>query len=585
MKTTREQIEEAIRQALVAVVGPEGAAMDPLVRPTQDPRFGDYQSNVALGLARRLGKNPRETAAELAAALDLARITETPEIAGPGFINFRVRPEFLAEQLGAVQADPRLGISPAEKPERVVVDFSSPNLAKEMHVGHLRSTIIGESLSRLLEFEGHDVLRLNHVGDWGTQFGMLLQYVRESQPDVLEHPERFRIADLESFYREAKQRFDEHPAFADAARRAVVELQSGDETARRIWRVFCQESLRHAHAIYERLGIRLQDRGESFYNDLLPHVIEDLRRAGLATEDQGAVCVFPEGFRNREGEPLPVIVQKADGGYMYATTDLAGIRYRVNTDRAERIVYVVDKRQADHFQQVFAVARLAGWAPPHVRLEHVGFGMVKGSDGKPIKTREGGTIKLKELLDEAEARALTVVDQTSRDFTAEQKAEIARVVGLGAVRYFDLSHNLASDYEFDWDTMLSLQGNTAPYMLYAYARTRSIGRKAGIDFESLPADTAIILEHGSEVGLAKQLLAFSEALRQATDELRPHHLTDYLYNLSRAFSTFYDRERGVRVIDAEPESVRLSRLRLCDLTARTLKLGLGLLGIEVLEQM
>jgi arginyl-tRNA synthetase len=588
MKSLRQQLEEAVTAALVRVVGPEGAGIDPLVRPTQDPRFGDYQSNVALGLAKRLGKKPREVAEEIAAALALGELAHPPEIAGPGFLNFSIRPEFLAASLRAVQGDARLGIAATPEPRRVVVDFSSPNLAKEMHVGHLRSTIIGDALARLLEFQGHDVLRLNHVGDWGTQFGMLLQYVRESQPDVLEHPDRFHISDLEEFYRAAKARFDTDPAFADAARRAVVELQSGDATALRVWEVFCRESLSHAHQIYAALGIRLEDRGESFYNPFLPEVVDELLSRGLAVVDRGAVCVFVEGWKNREGQPLPVIIRKSDGGYQYSTTDLAGIRYRVGTDHAERLIYVTDIRQSDHFQQVFQIARAAGWAPESVSLEHVGFGMVLGADRKPFKTREGGTVKLKDLLEEAVARASAAIgeeDERRREMSAAQKAEIGRVIGLAAVKYFDLSHNLASDYVFDWDTMLALEGNTAPYMLYAYARVRSIARRAGLDYSSLPADLPIVLEHETEIALAKQILNFSGVLRQVGEELRPHHLTDYLYSLSRAFSAFYDRERGVRVIDAEPEGVRMSRLRLCDLTARTLKLGLGILGIEVLEQM
>ncbi|MBI3947375.1 MAG: arginine--tRNA ligase [Armatimonadetes bacterium] len=595
METLRQLIEEAVIEGLVIVAGPEGATMDPLVRPTPDPKFGDYQSNVAMGLAKRLGRKPRAVAQALVDALDIADVCEPPEIAGPGFINFRLRPAYLAAQLGRVQADPRLGIPPVDRPWRTVVDFSSPNLAKEMHVGHLRSTIIGDAIARVLEFQGHDMLRLNHIGDWGTQFGMLVQYVRATQPDVLHHPERFRIDDLEAFYRQAKQRFDEDPEFADAARRAVVDLQSGEPVARRLWEVFCGESLRHARDIYDRLGIRIEDRGESFYNPMLPAVVEELRERGIARRAEGAVCVFLPGWKNREGEPLPIIIQKSDGAYNYDTTDLAAIRHRVQAERARRIIYVVDIRQRQHFEMVFQAARLAGFvssdetAPAEVVLEHVGFGMVLGPDRRPFKTREGGTVKLKELLDEAVARAASVVeaaeDERRREMSPEQKAEIAAAVGLGAVKYFDLSHSLASDYVFDWETMLAMDGNTAPYMLYAYARVRSIGRRAGVDFDALPADLPLLLEHETEIALAKALLEFPGVLQQVSEELRPHVLTDYLYGLSRRFSAFYDRERGVRVIDAEPESVRHSRLRLCDLTARTLKLGLGLLGIAVVEQM
>lgn len=588
MKSVREQIERAVIGALVKVVGPEAEGMDPLVRPTQDPKFGDYQSNVALGLAKRLGRKPREVAEELVAALDLAEVCEIPEIAGPGFINLRVRPAYLASSLAAIQADPRLGIEASADPERVVVDYSGPNVAKAMHVGHLRSTIIGDTIARLLEFQGHDILRLNHVGDWGTQFGMLIQHLRETAPEAAENPEQFHISDLEAFYVAAKQHFDSDPAFQDRARQAVVDLQSGDPQARTLWEALCGESMRHAMEVYEELDIRgLVTRGESFYNPMLPDVVKELEEKGLAVEDQGAVCVFVDGFTNREGNPLPMIIRKSGGGYNYDTTDLAGVRHRVTEEHADRIIYVTDKRQAQHFEMVFAAARKAGWIPEDVRVEHVGFGMILGPDRKPFRSRDGGTVKLADLLQEAEERSYQLVgeDERRQGFSEAQRREIAHTVGIGAVKYADLSHNLATDYVFDWDTMLALEGNTAPYMLYAYARVRSIGRKAGIDFDALPADLPIVLEHESEVALAKQLLNFGAVVRQVSEELRPHHLTDYLYSLSRAFSTFYDRERGVRVIDAEPEAVRHSRLRLCDLTARTLKQGLYLLGIPVLEQM
>ncbi len=588
MKSLREQIEEGVSRGLHVLLGPEAAGLDPLVRPTQDAKFGDFQSNVALGLAKRLGEKPRDTAERLVGALELGEICEPPEIAGPGFINFRIRTDYLARALESIQDDPRLGIAAAAEPKRVLVDFSSPNLAKEMHIGHLRTTVIGDTLSRLFEFLGHDVLRLNHVGDWGTQFGMLLQFVREEQPEVLEHPERFHVDDLEQFYIAAKTRFDADPHFADAARRAVVDLQAGDPVARKLWGAFCAESLRHAHALYRRLDVRLVDRGESYYNDLLPRVVRELRETGLAGEDRGATVVFLEGYTNREGEPLPLIIQKRDEGYLYATTDLAAIQQRVSVERADRIIYVTDVRQGQHFEMVFAVARQAGWVPEDVRLEHVGYGMILDKNsGKVFKTREGNTVKLRDVLDEAEVRALQAISEDERraELSEELRREIARVVGIGAVKYADLSHNPSSDYKFDWEQMLALEGNTAPYLLYAYVRTRGIARKAGLSFEELPRDAKLILDHPSEVALAKQLLQVGATVRHVSETLEPHHLTDYLYNLSRAFSTFFDRERGVRVVDAEPLEVRQSRLRLCDLTARTLRLGLSLLGIQVLEQM
>ncbi|MFN3650549.1 MAG: arginine--tRNA ligase [Armatimonadota bacterium] len=588
MKSLREEVESAVRQGLTALLGPEGAELDPVVRPTQDPRFGDFQSNVAMGLAKRMGKKPREIAEELVRALDVEALCGTPEIAGPGFINFRVRPEFLAARLRTIQADPRLGIPPVEQPQRAIVDFSSPNLAKEMHIGHLRTTVIGDTIARLLEFLGHDVLRLNHVGDWGTQFGMLLQYVRETHPEVLENPEGFQVDDLEVFYRAAKARFDADPAFADAARGAVVELQSGEAVARKLWRAFCDESLRHAHEIYDLLGVRILDRGESFYNDMLPEVVRELEEKGLAEENQGAVCVFLEGWKNKEGEPLGTIIRKSDGGYMYATTDLAGIKQRVSEERADRIIYVTDVRQGDHFKQVFQIARRAGWAPESVALEHVGYGMILGADRKPFKTRSGDTVKLRDVIEEAIQRVAAVIEndpERREGLSTEQRELISRVVGIGAIKYADLSHNPSNDYVFDWDVMLALEGNAGPYMQFAYVRIRGIGRKAGVAFEELPADAPVIVEHETEIELAKRLLEFSGVVRQAAEELKPILLTDYLYSLSRAFSAFYDRVHGVRVIDAETEELRLSRLRLCDLTARTLQAGLGLLGIGVLEQM
>ena len=582
MNSMREQIETAVQAALVRVVGPEGAEIDPLVRPTSDPKFGDYQSNVALPLAKRLSRKPREVAEEIAAALELAEQCEPVEIAGPGFLNFRFRPQHLARELEGIQADPRLGVPTVEAPQRVIVDYSSPNVAKEMHVGHLRSTIIGDTIARLLEFQGHDLLRLNHLGDWGTQFGMLIQYLRETEPEAAAHPERFRVEDLDSFYVAAKRRFDEDTEFKERARRAVPDLQSGEPQARALWNVLVEETMRHVEEVYELLDIHgLVTRGESFYNEWLPAVVADLEALGLAREDQGAICVFNDDWTN------PLIARKADGGYGYAATDLAAVRHRIRTEEGERIIYVTDHRQSDHFKQVFWTARQAGWVPEGVQLEHVGFGMILGADRRPFKSREGTTVKLRALLEEAKDRSLAKIeDDVSRrpDMSREEREAVAQAVGIASVKYGDLSHNTASDYVFDWDTMLALEGNTAPYMLYAYARVRSIARKAGIDFDSLGA-VPLVLEHPSEIALVKELLQFGGVLKQVAAELKPHYLTDYLYSLSRAFSTFYDRERGVRVIDAEPENVRLSRLRLADLTARTLKLGLGLLGIGVLEQM
>lgn len=599
MKSVLDKLSRRVAHAL-AGIGVEG---DPLIAPAQDDKFGDYQSNAAMGLAKKLGRKPREVAQAIIDNLRIDDLCEPPEIAGPGFINFRLRPDFLARSLKAIPpsvsgALDRVGLERTAAPETVIVDLSSPNLAKEMHVGHLRSTVIGDCIARVLEFEGHHVIRENHVGDWGTQFGMLVAHLRRVRPDVVERPDMLEIADLESFYVEAKARFDADDEFRAESRETVVALQKGDPTIRRIWKAFCDESLRHCHAIYERLGVRLIDRGESFYNDLMDEVIRRLESVKTARPDmgvsdsEGALCIFPEGFKTRDGQPLPLIVRKSDGGYNYATSDLATILHRIETLHATRIVYVVGLSQKQHFEMLFAAARKVGWVGPAVRLEHLGFGNMLAPGGQPFKTREGGTFKLKGLLDEAVSRARSVITEQSpnetkrdRDLPQEQIDRIAETVGLGAVKYFDLLHSMTSDYTFDVEIMLSLEGNTAPYMMYAYARIRSIGRKAGVDFATLPTDSPIILEHAAEIALAKKLLQFAEKIELVARELRPNVLTDYLYDLAKAFSRFYDKKLGVRVIDVTPESVRLSRLRLCDLTARVLKLGLHLLGIDTIEQM
>jgi arginyl-tRNA synthetase len=595
-------IQEELSRRVAEAVHAAGYDADPLLQTAQDERFGDYQANCAMAIARQASQRPREVAERIAGKLDLTGVCDPPEIAGPGFINLRLLPSYLASCLASIPPaitveDDHLGIDLAEKPEVVVVDLSSPNLAKEMHVGHLRSTVIGDCVCRILEFAGHAVHRENHVGDWGTQFGMLVAHLLDARPEVMTRPDTLEIRDMEAFYVEAKERFDRDEAFKKRARETVVALQGGDPDTLRIWKAFCNESLRHCHRLYDRLGVRLVDRGESTYNELMPEVIRRLEPARsadgqpLATVSDGALCVFLDGFTTREGDPLPLIVRKSDGGYNYATSDLATIIHRVETLGATRIIYVVGLAQKQHFDMVFAAARRAGWAGTNVALEHLGFGNMLSASGKPFKTREGGTVKLKDLLDEAVARAKKVVIEASakegaeRDFSAEEMDRIAETVGLAAVKYFDLSRNLQTDYKFDPDTMLALDGNTAPYMLYAYARVRAIGRKAGIVFEELPPDAPILLEHPAEARLALAILRFAERVAQAGRELRPNMLTDYLYDLSRVFSRFYDRKLGVRVIDADPPHVRISRLKLCDLTARVLRRGLHLLGIDTLEQM
>ncbi len=584
MIPTLQTIRTRFDQALVAAFGSDYAGTDPLLVPASKPEFGDVQCNLAMSLAKPLKQAPRAIAEQLVAALDLNDLCEPPTIAGPGFINLRLRSDYLAAELARVQADGRLGIAPVAEPQRVIVDFSSPNIAKEMHVGHLRSTIIGDSLARILEFQGHDVLRLNHVGDWGTQFGMLITYLKEVYPDALTQADALDIGDLVAFYKQAKARFDEDEAFRDASRTQVVGLQAGEPEASRAWQLLCDQSRREFQKIYDRLDIRLTERGESFYNPYLPGVIEGLREAGLLVEDQGAQCVFLDGFSNKDGDPLPLIVQKSDGGYNYATTDLASIRYRIGTDGARRIIYVTDAGQANHFAQVFQVAERAGWIPEGVELVHVPFGLVQGEDGKKLKTRAGDTIRLRDLLDEAVDRARAdlqqrIVDE-ERQETPEFIEQVASRAGLGAVKYADLSQNRNSNYIFSFDKMLALQGNTAPYMLYAYVRIQGIARRGGIDFGALE-DVQLHLGEETEFALARHLLQLDEAIDAVARELLPNRLCQYLFELSQKFNQFYDR---CPVLNAE-EPQRTTRLILCDLTARTLRLGLSLLGIEVLERM
>lgn len=567
------------------------------IKPCNDPRFGDYQFNGALPLAKSLKMKPRDIAETLSVCVELGDISAQPEIAGPGFLNLRLTDAFLSKALTSIPAEEsgseydRLGLQFDDAAETVVVDMSSPNLAKEMHVGHLRSTVIGESVARILEFAWHQVERVNHVGDWGTQFGMLITHLRDVSPQVIDDPDSLAIGDLEAFYVEAKRAFDGSEEFANRARQAVVQLQGGDEETLAVWRAFCNESLRHCHAIYDRLGItKLIDRGESFYNDQLAVTVQELTDANMVETSDGAECIFLDDFKNRDGDPLPMIVRKSDGGFNYSATDLAAVRHRLRDVGATRLIYVVGIPQQQHFAMLFAAIRKSGWASDNVRLEHLAFGSMLGPDGKPFKTREGGTVKLKNLLEEAVQSAHAAIDERQGDdddraLSDTQKKTISEAVGLGAVKYADLSHALTTDYRFDMDQMLSFEGNTAPYMLYAYARIRSIGRKAGIDFDTLPADAPITVEHDAEVALAKMIIRFPEVISQIVRDLRPNVLTEYLYDLSKAFSRFYDRRHGVRVTDAEPESTRMSRLRLCQITARTIKSGLYLLGIDTIEQM
>jgi arginyl-tRNA synthetase len=587
MNATIAQLKDRFEQALIAAFGEELVGTDPVLVPASNPKFGDYQSNVALSLAKKLGKAPRAIAEQLVQQLELADLCEPPTIGGAGFINLTLKTEYLESQLKAIQADARLGVTPVKDSKRVIVDYPSPNIAKEMHVGHLRPSVIGDSISRVLEFLGHEVLRLSHIGDWGTPFGMLIAYLQEAYPEALNTSEGLVLSDLATFYRAAKKRFDEDANFQEAARLSVVKLQAGDEETLRAWKIVCELSNRTNRKIFDLMGLspKIQERGESFYNSLLPGVLEELDKLGLLVEDKGAECVFLEGFTNKEGKPLPLIVKKSDGGYNYATTDLAAIRYRVTVDKAQRVIYPVGAEQTNHFAQIFQVGRRAGWITDAVEFFYAPLGAILGEDGKKLKSRSGEAVRLVDLLDEAIAYARadleTRLEEEGRQETEEFIANVAKVVGISAVKYADLSQNRTSSYIFSYKKMLALQGNTAPYMLYAYVRVQGISRKGGIDFEQLGADAPIVLQEETEVSLAKHILQFDQVLSAVEADLFPNRLCEYLFELSKKFNQFYDR---CPVLQAE-EPLRTSRLILSDLTARTIKLGLSLLGISVLERM
>ena len=570
--TVHQLLSQRVAAALAAVGASDAA---PIIQGAARPEFGDYQANGVMGAAKALKTNPRELAAKVVAALDLDGIASKIEIAGPGFINIGLADSFLAQTLAEQQADPRLGCA-TDHPLTVVVDYSSPNLAKEMHVGHLRSTIIGDALARVLQHLGHTVIRQNHVGDWGTQFGMLIAFLLDSGGDSNE----LALNDLEGFYRAAKQRFNSDADFADRARDYVVKLQGGDATVLGFWQRFLDVSLKHCEAVYAELGVQLTRadvRGESAYNDDLPRVVADLDAKGLLSEDQGTLLVMTEEFRNREGATLGYIVQKQDGGYLYATSDLAALRYRSSTLGAQRILYVVDARQGLHFQQLFSVARRAGFVGSDASLEHIAFGTMMDENGKPFSTRDGGTVKLIDLLDEAKKRAFDLVSSKNPDLPESRRHAIAQAVGIGAVKYADLSKHRTSDYVFDWNTMLSFDGNNAPYLQLAYTRVASIFRQAG----SFDVQAPIVIGDPAEHALALALVQFPDVLRQVADEACPHFLCAYLYQLATRFSRFYD---ACPVLKASAEW-RASRLALCAATAKTMSTGLGLLGIATLEEM
>lgn len=559
-------LDGKFRAAIKASIGVDA---DPILTVAQNEKFGDYQSNAAMGIAKSLKANPRAVAQQIVDKLELNDIGQF-NIAGPGFINVRLDPQWLARHLQTIAYDARLGIEKVASPVRVVVDYSGPNVAKQMHVGHLRSTIIGDAIARVIEFQGHDVIRQNHIGDWGTQFGMLIAFLKVSDQSAR------HIDDLEDFYRQAKKKFDDDAAFQEESRRTVVRLQGGGAEELAAWRHIVEETRRHYQPLYDRLNVLLNsenERGESFYNPMLRKVVDDLKSAEIAVESEGAIVVPSEEFDN------PLIIEKTGGGFLYGTTDLAAIRYRVTQLQAQRIIYTTDSRQSQHFAQVFAAARKAGWAQD-AALEHAPFGTMLGEDGKPFKTRTGDTVKLKDLLDEAEQRALKLVSGKNPDFQDAQKRTVAHAVGIGAVKYSDLSKDRVSDYVFSWDKMLSMDGNTAPYLQYAHARIRSIFRKAkAVDVGG--RNVAMMLESPFELSLARHLLRLTEIVDLVARELKPHHLCAYLYDLATRFSGFYE---NCPVLQSD-QPTRSSRLLLCDLTARTMSLGLDLLGIEHPDQM
>lgn len=598
------------QSAVAAAFGEAFAQVDPLIRPSSNPQHGDYQANLAMSLAKQVGMKPREVAEKIKATVDLAGICEKIDIAGPGFINLTLMNSFIDQNINTMAGDERLGVAPASPAQTVVVDYSSPNVAKEMHVGHLRSTIIGDAVARVLSFQGHRVIRQNHVGDWGTQFGMLIAMVSHTAgpeanavleragvdqvkhevsvnsetKELTRYSVQLKLQDLDKFYREAKRRFDSDPAFADLARQTVVNLQSGRGMELEVWRSLLEASKHHFNDAYRKLNVLLTDddiRGESFYNPFLADVAASLTATGLAQESQGALVLYPDGFKDAEGKPQAMIIRKSDGGFLYATTDLAAARFRINDLKADRIVYVTDARQSDHFAMLFWALEAAKWVPPHVKLEHVPFGMVLGPDKKPFKTRTGGTVKLVDLIDEAVDRALKVINEKNPELPENERKHVAQAVGIGALKYADLSGDRVKDYIFDWDRMLAFDGNTAPYIQNAYVRVHGIFRKGQINPADLQGKTITIADPAERL-LALKLLQLPAVIDSVAQSLEPHRLCLYLYDLAASYHKFFE---SCPVLTAPDEPTKLSRLRLSSVTAATFKLGLGLLGIQVIERM
>ena len=571
-------LSEKIKQAMIAAGA--DAQCEALVRQSGKVQFGDYQANGIMPVAKKLGLNPREFAQSVLDKAELQDIAEKTEIAGPGFINIFLKETWLADKISCAVQDPKLGVHNPKK-QTVVVDYSSPNVAKEMHVGHLRSTIIGDAVVRTLEFLGNNVIRANHVGDWGTQFGMLIAYLEKMEN---EHASEMELSDLEAFYRAAKKHYDEDPVFAEKARNYVVKLQSGDEYCRTMWQKLVKITMQQNQHNYDRLNVTLTDKdgmGASLYNPMWPGIVEDLKKQGLAVEDDGALVVYLDEFKNKDGDPMGVIVQKKDGGFLYTTTDIAAAKYRYETLKANRALVFSDTRQSQHMQQAWLITRKAGYVPDSFQLEHKNFGMMLGKDGKPFKTRSGDTVKLADLLDEAIERAGVLISQKSTALSEQEKADVIEAVGIGSVKYADLSKNRTTDYVFDWDNMLSFEGNTAPYMQYAYTRIRSIFNRSQIALSEVEQAQLSITDE-KERALAIKLLQFEEAVQVVGKEGTPHVLCAYLYELAGVFSSFYEH---CPILNNDDQQVKLSRLKLALLTERTLKQGLDLLGIKTVEKM
>ncbi|WP_221075748.1 arginine--tRNA ligase [Agarivorans aestuarii] len=583
----KELIQQLLEQTVTALkqqqVLPEGFEPRIQVDRTKDKAHGDLATNLALMAAKPAGKNPRELAQLIVDNLPESTLVEKTAIAGPGFINFYLNNDWLASQVEAMASSPTANVKPAEKTQTIVVDYSAPNVAKEMHVGHLRSTIIGDAVVRTLEFLGHKVVRANHIGDWGTQFGMLIANLEEVEARGTDAGD-IELADLEVFYRESKARYDSDEVFAERARNYVVKLQSGDDYCNTMWRKLVDITLSHNQAVYDRLNVSLTKNdvmGESMYNPMLHDVVADLKQQGLAVEDNGATVVFLDEYKNKDGDPMGVIIQKKDGGFLYTTTDIACAKYRYQNLNADRVLYFIDSRQHQHLMQAWNIVRKAGYVPEEVPLEHHAFGMMLGKDGRPFKTRSGGTVKLVDLLEEAEQRAQSIVAEKSRDLDAEQQVVAAKAIAMGAVKYADLSKNRTTDYIFDWENMLAFNGNTAPYLQYAYTRIQSIIRRSEIDVAKL--QQAINLEQDAEIALAQKLIQFSDAVHNVANKGMPHMMCNYLYELAGAFMTFYEACPILK--DDVAADTKSSRLRLASLTAKVLDQGLSLLGIETLERM